>query len=304
MSDQTTTQEQDTATETAAPEMWVPDEPTPTEAMARPEATEDTEGETPEVEAEAEVASEEKAAETTEQPKPQQQWNVPLQKMAQRQTTFEREVKQQIATLGDEIKGVLAEIKSQGGRATIEQKQQLQEAKDDLGELLSEVEKAELLDGPTFAKALRVILSKQGGSVDAETKQKLDAIQQEILATKQQQVQALEQQKAKQDWEALKSAHPEIDADALKAKAWEIIDSRYPDLADKDKMPLVRERFDAMLEVAKNKPKASTPAPKIDPASTTPPKSTKGTQTVPTGASTGRPASQGKRAKPPMYVED
>lgn len=282
---------QDVQTETQLPTaMYAPDEPeveaTDTEVPAV--ATEEQDVEAAEVDEEKPTEVEPKGHDRDKG----------LQKLQQRQSTFEKQVRDQIDGLNQNIQSVLEAIRDQGGRATPEQRAEVEEARDELDELLAGIgDDDEIVEAGKFRKAMSALRTKIGKTDDLK---KVQALEQELAELKnRQQMQDAE----RQFYDGFDHENPSLKGKGpdLVRQANEEVDKDFPNLKGEYRQGALNVVFKRIVDEAKAKP--AEPPRK---ASTTPPKSTTGTQTVATGASAARPAgtTKGRPAKPPMYVPD
>lgn len=228
------------------------------------EQPDDTDAETDEVEAEDEPEPE---------PAPKGR-DVALQKLQQRQTTFEREVKSQLDT-------ILQAVQKAGANPTARQEQAVEDAKDDLADLIGSHEDDDIVDVATLKNVLKQVTSNPG-DVKSLVEDAIKAHESQ-KAQQQREVETFLQERADELYEL----HPELEGrfDEMLEKTTKEVERRFGKLD--------QEQFDrkysflypqiCAAEAAKAKGHRTTPAP-VRRAGTKPPKSATGASTKPTGA--------------------
>lgn len=229
------------------------------------EQPDDTEADADEVEAEDEPEPE---------PAPKGR-DVALQKLQQRQTTFEREVKSQLDT-------ILQAVQKAGANPTAKQEQAVEDAKDDLADLIGSHEDDDIVDVATLKNVLKQVTSKNPGDVKSLVADAIKA-HEDQKAQQQREVETFLQERADELYEL----HPELEGrfDEMLEKTTKEVERRFGKLD--------QEQFDrkysflypqiCAAEAAKAKGQKPTPTP-VRKAGTKPPKSATGASTKPTGA--------------------
>ncbi len=224
-----------------------------------------------------------------------------LQKVQQDLAAYRRENDQRFSDLSQQVKSVLDAVQKQGGQATPEQQQQLEQVSDDLAELtelqteLEGVDEFDTISAASGKKLLGVIRKladrKPSGSsiddaeIEKRVAQTLEKREQERQQQEQQRRQAVSefQQQFRQD-------HPQV-ADRFE----ELARQAHQDVAARfGARPLTPDQRQVALEMAFDQRVAEaeqaaqsgsqTKPPASKPATTPPPRSTKGTATTVPGA--------------------
>ncbi|MFP4145296.1 MAG: hypothetical protein ACLFV3_09145 [Phycisphaeraceae bacterium] len=252
------------------------------------------------------------------------QVDVGLQKLQQRQAAFERQFSQlneQVTTLLDRFDGRTNPGAQSGSHAEASQMaeptagageggeggeaDQFETLLTELGELQNEAEGDDFEFATTeqlrqHQQKTSDVLSKlvkavRGSGQNTELQRQVQQLQDQIA--QQQQAEA-EQAQAEQYWSQFEADHG-FDGRKLWDQAQDQAESDYPEMSENELFGVARAIFDQRVQAAKKKPSGKTP-----PASRHAPRSTEGTQTVPDGATAGRPAKPPQARKPRMHVPD
>lgn len=290
-----------------------PQEPTPRAPVWREDEPEEATGEDAESgdsepEAGEEPATEE-AAKSDEEPK-EDGWNKPLQKLQQRQTTQERELKgiresqdklaESISELATILKsGAPSAVKNE---AAAEQRQQIE---NDLKALKDELGNAEFIEGKQATKLLDAIEKQLAQALAAKPKDSDDA-KALVKEVKDLKAEIAEIRRVEQVWSKFDAEHDGVFKQGEGRAVWQAIvaqtQKKFPNRSAEFVAEWATEQFDAQIE--ERVKKAKTPATPTDKPKPIPPKSPAGTQTVKPGATTVRATAMPVKKRPPVYVAD